>query len=45
MLMTDHLLVISIDVTSISKIANRNDVNRSDKQIVKVIREVTSLGK
>ena len=33
-LMTDHLLVTSIDITFISKITNRNDVNRSDKQMV-----------
>ena len=28
-----------------AKITNRSDVNRSDKQMVKVIREVKSLGK
>ena len=43
--MTDHLLVTSIDVTAKVEITNRSDVNRSDKQMVKVIREVTSLGK
>ena len=41
--MTEHLVVISIDVTSISKITIRSDVNRSDKQMVKVIWEVTTL--
>ena len=43
--MTYHLLVTSIDVISIIKITIRNDVNRSDKQMVKVIGEMTSLGK
>ena len=43
--MTNHLLVTSIDVTSISKNYNRSDINRSDKQMAEVIREVTSLEK
>ena len=30
----DHLLVTPIDVNSISNLTNRNDVIRSDKQMV-----------
>ena len=45
--MTDHLIVTSTVLTSLLlvKVTNRSDVNRIDKQMVKVIREVMSLGK